>query len=226
MYLHHSIPGITSPEPEGFVTYRMRGDARTYARKVYGSEEAESIASFKKYPDGSIFPAWNLVTAYDILWDRWESFIQDLEVTPAVVNELLKTYDFVLSTIPADVLCVQRGLHEFPKQSVWIAPDTVTDVPPGEVIYNGTEDGGWYRQSNLFGWKGTEWGADVGKPPLPGVVKVSKPMATNCDCWTEAPHFVRLGRYGRWDKNVLTHHAWMEAYSFLNQVAIGTNDAL
>lgn len=218
MYLHQPIPELSTGQPEGFVTYRMMGDAATYARKVYGSEEAESIASFNKFKNGSTHPAWNLITAYDALWERWEPYIIDLKLGAAVVDKLLEEYHLILSTVPAESLCYQPGMHEFPRQAVWIAPECVSEIDEGEVVYNGTEEGSWYRQSNLWGWAGTEWGAGVAKPPLEGVVTVNKPVSTNCDCFGDRPGFARFGRYGRWDKNVLTHHAFADASDFLQEV--------
>lgn len=218
MYLHQPIPEVSPEQPEGYVRYRMMGDAATYARKVYGSEEAESIASFNKFRDGSELPAWNLITAYDRLWEAWEPYVIDLKLSAAILDQLMPEYRLILSTVPADRLCYNPGLHEFPKQSIWAAPESIGNVPEGEIVYNGTEEGSWYRQSHLWEDRMTEWGAGVAKPPLEGVISVSKPVSTNCDCWTDRSSFVRLGRYGKWDKNVLTHHAFADAMGFMEEV--------
>ena len=220
MYLHSPIPYLSPKRPEGIVRYRMMGDAATYARKVYGTEDAESITSFNKFKDGEEHEAWNLITAYDLLWRAWEPSIIDVKLSPAIVDEIVRDYHIVLSTIPANITCYNRGIHEFPKQGVWVAPDNVSELKNEQIVYNGTDEGSWYRQSNLWGWRGTEWGVGVPKPPLQGVVSVNKPIRTNCDCYSNQEGFMRLGRYGKWDKNVLTHHSFQEAYNYLAEVTL------
>jgi hypothetical protein len=66
----------------------------------------------------------------------------------------------------------------------------------------------WYRAANVYGYSTVEWPAGP-KPPWPGVVSVTKPLSTNCDCWV-GKRFHRVGRFGRWTKGVLVHEAFFD----------------
>jgi hypothetical protein len=76
---------------------------------------------------------------------------------------------------------------------------------------------GWYRTSHIYDHDNTEWStpnfmSDRNRNSR-GLWRVRKPIRTNCDCW---PSIIRLGRFGKWQKGELTHHAFndvMEALS-------------
>jgi hypothetical protein len=80
------------------------------------------------------------------------------------------------------------------------------------VTCDGTNNVGWYRVANVFG-KGTmEWPGHLMRPPIEGVVKFTKPISTTCDCW---PEVTRLGRYGKWQKGILSHHVYSDVTNLL-----------
>jgi hypothetical protein len=77
---------------------------------------------------------------------------------------------------------------------------------------------GWYRTSHIYGHTNTEWSAENLVPSNRinqhgNVWRVRKPLYTTCPCW---PLVVRAGRYGKWTKGVLTHHAFEEAVKILS----------
>lgn len=102
------------------------------------------------------------------------------------------------------------------------APDLGQEVPIGipenTVLCNGSVDGpSWYRASNVYGYKTVEWPGSIKKPPYPGIARVKKPLTTNCDCekFLEA-RTIKVGRYGRWQKGVLSHEAFQDTLDALS----------
>lgn len=76
---------------------------------------------------------------------------------------------------------------------------------------DGTALVGWYRLSQVFGYATIEWPGDK-KPPVGNVAPVLKPLGHNSE---QASDFIHLGRYGKWQKGVLTTDAFNEAMKVL-----------
>lgn len=218
-YLHDDIPGIPLPDPVE-VKYELRGTATTYAMKVYG-EEMASRPGFKVSLE--VLPethkAWDIRAAYSWLYEQLEHMIAPTHLDSRSAHELLesKVYDLVISSVPRQVLCFNPE-HRFTSQKVWAlgdAPDRGQKVPvpiqpdvENRVVCNGHPDSAWYRYSNIYGYRTMEWPEMRRKPPLSGIAELLKPIATNCDCYPELLH---VGRYGKWEKGVLSHSAFLEA---------------
>lgn len=206
-YLHHRIPGLTNHEPDGTVNFVKYGSERVYARKVYGDEHA--VTSWRNYEEGP-HKVWNLREAYEKLWTIYSDLILDGPVTDRLLAELPGRYDLVFSTIPRPVLCTNPE-HQFRQQEVWIAYYADPIMQNNTIVYDGTHHEAWYRQSLLFGWRSTEWSF---KPDNIDTMLVKKPLATDCDC---QDRIYKLGRYGRWDKPVLAHHAFFDAENLVKE---------
>lgn len=217
-YLHAPIPVYTNnryPDAKRVISYQLRGAPDDYKRKVYG-----------QMWDGTVSPedldeshyAWDIRQTYDALWDDFKDHVDRIHMDPAGLRMLIDGHtaygklDLIINTIPRPMLC--REGHQFQSTSIYAAgeaPDRGIDLerfkcPPFTVICNGEESPSWYRLSNIFGHKTVEW-PDYAKPPIPSVAAVAKPLKTNCDCWPEVLH---VGRYGKWQKGYLTHHAYKE----------------
>jgi hypothetical protein len=83
------------------------------------------------------------------------------------------------------------------------------DNPNNIIYYDGGSSHTWYRASNIFGVGSTEWGNHVTLPfPAHEIVRVRKPVSTNCTCWGNNDHIMPVGRFGKWKKGELTHHAF------------------
>lgn len=202
-FLHTSIPEVTSANHDGEVIFLKKGTKEGYARKVYGDPKAPT--SWDSY-DGLV-PVWSLRKAYDRLWELHERNIINTSIHQGSLLLADKTRDKFISSIPAMFLCM-NPTHWFKSQKVWITYEQVGAETKGHFIrYSGSDEDFWYRESLLFGWHSIEWPG-----PVPGAVEVSKPLATNCDC---RPHITRVGRYGRWEKGVLAHHAYDETLRLL-----------
>jgi hypothetical protein len=221
-YLHGPIPGFDLETTT--VDYRLEGTVEDYAAKAYqGQVSATGVSPATLMGP---HPAWNMRQCYDQLWDRWEDSIVDAVVKPEQVTAMLGHYnaDLVVSSIPAPVLCQRPGDHQFSSVESWALGDApvlgqVVPVPcpPDTVLCTGDKDRGYHRVSNVFGYKTAEWPGHRRKPPIDGVVRFSKPLATNCECWPLNADFdndkklngiLRVGRYGTWRKGVLSHEAF------------------
>lgn len=217
-YLHRPILGVTGLEPDGVIDFRKCGTATGYAKKVYGRSRQTSWDQFQAGPH----QCWNLRAAYNRLWGEFEPNIVDMEITPVRLARLLESEIFagVISTLPLKALCVQQN-HWFKEKEVWISEDANVltasadrlrwdeRLPDNAIIWNGSPEVRWYRQSCIFGFPGTEWPMN---PMDRKVVKVTKPLSTNCNCW---PTMIKVGRYGQWKKGVLTHHAYEDTIKSL-----------
>lgn len=209
-YLHEEIPGIKTAGPE-LVSYTLNGTAEEYRKKVYGSLALP--VSPQQYEGDHL--AWDLRMAYGLLYAMYEEKIVSVRLSPSDIVPMLSDFmpDAVVSSLPAPTLCQAGDRHTFTDVHCWAMGDApgqrVADygytVPPFTVRCDGTKDVSWYRACNVFGYTTIEWPGHRRKPPLRDVVPFNKPLSTDCDC---LPSILRVGRYGRWQKGVLSHEAY------------------
>jgi len=209
-FLHSPIPLVTEAEPEFQITFKLRGTAGEYRRKVYGDKPGVPFVSMEGLTDGATQDAWSLRSAYDHLWEGplGRSAQQNaVTVSPSWLLNNANNFRFIISTIPLNLLCVNPQVHNFAYQEIWISTEDRSDIEEDTVIYNGDTAPSWYRASNIRGVSGTEWSTSGVKPPLPNLILVRKPLWTNCDCW---PDMMKVGRYGSWKKGVLVDDAFRD----------------
>jgi hypothetical protein len=217
-FLHEEIPQLDCGTSRPIVI-RKFGTAEGYAEKVYG--DAGAPTSFDLLQEGEV-PAWPMQPLYQLLWDLYSDLIRDVKLFPADIKALLDEYDLVISTVPRPILCKHRGLHSFDSQRVFFSPNAMFRTnEPDYIVYNGNsgkhED--WYRCSRIWGLESTEVStarlsegeAFVRNYKASG----TKPLETNCTCW---PDMLCVGRFGKWQKGVLVHHAFKEAFDALQSL--------
>lgn len=204
-YLHSSVPMLTNTAPDFTITNRLRGTAEGYKFKVYGDDPLKTPrhVSADAVVDGQEVPVWDLNVAYDTLWNANVQAINEADINPNWIDEHANEFELIISTVPRYLLC--KGMHQFPAQSVWIQPGAAPFIPEGEVHYNGERSPAWYRASNINGSGGIEWSTNGPKPPVENLMRINKPLATNCDCY---PDIWKVGRFGEWRKGVLAHDAF------------------
>lgn len=210
IFLHERIPGLMPTLPDTQIMFSKVGTKQGYARKVYGDENAP--CSWDDFPEGLV-PAWNLARVYDDLWDMFSEDIVDEKLDGNAVKygtELTgwEGWDLVMSTVPLPSICLKE--HDFQSVDIWVRSQVVQDTDTPIIKYNGSPMDGWYRYSDMFGNVAWEFGHKVGFAE-----QGKKPLGNNCDCH---PGIVRLGRFGKWEKGVLLHHAYQEAVSALQQL--------
>lgn len=215
-YLHAPIPLVTGDNSVK-VEYVLQGSHDKYRAKVY---EGLKVQTSTETLDAN-HEAWDIRDTYDRLWDIYHPYIIDYVLPQGLRDDMLDVVlaeaDLVFSTIPAPALCRREG-HQFSAQKIWAmgdAPERGQRVPfqckENVVVCNGEDSPSWYRMSRVFGHTTVEWPGGK-KPPIEGVVEVPKPIKTDCDCH---PNITRLGRYGKWEKGVLSHSAFEEVYNTL-----------
>jgi hypothetical protein len=211
-FLHRSIPFLNeraNNRPDATLKVFKRGDSRGYANKVYGYPTAP--VSWDKFKEGDI-PIWYLRAAYDRLWESWEDKIIDTSVTPNDMASILVSYDQVISTLPLQAICCDQN-HVFARQQIWIGYVDHNGNHPNIMVYSGYAPDKWYRHSDIGGRASWEFAGD--SPPdgvqVDNMVGGYKPLTNDCNCWTIASNFTKAGRYGRWERGILTHHAYEAA---------------
>ena len=197
-YLHRPIFAIANKKEAETVRFVKRGSAAIYAQKVYGDMSAPT--SWDTYEEGE-HQVWNMRSAYAALWDMYEDCIVDTEINPDFVHELSKKVE-VISSVPKKVICPNPQNYTWRSQPVWIeyGQNVYCEAGDMEIVMSGRKADAWYRSSNIFGWKGVEWSR-----PEPGAVEITKPLSTN---YPDPPGVVSVGRYGKWKKAELIHHAF------------------
>lgn len=208
-YLHQPIPLATSPDASFVIRYQLNGTVEEYRRKIYGNKPIKSVS-----PEDLVgsHMGWDIRQTYDWLWVTYSEYVKHAELGPDSVDDTVRWAgaDKVISTIPANWLCDQSC--SFGYEMVWIAPTALLpNIPDNFVICNGNDAPAWYRCSLIAGHGNTEWPWEF-QPPIEGVRTVKKPLQSNCNC---RPDIVRMGRYGRWEKGVLSHSAFYETLDLL-----------
>lgn len=218
-YLHQPIPGLK--QVEGKVRYILQGGTTTeYRRKVYGAHEV--TVSPEMIDPVQIHPMWDIRASYYDAWSRYEEIIVNKSLLTGVhVDEIEQKEhpDLIVSSIPRYFLC-RNPMHKFKSVTVWAVGDApergvftrsiVRNLPliPDEyVVCSADPNDSWYRLSNVFGYRTIEWPLRESVPVE--AAKVKKPISNDCNCLSDLP-LLHVGRYGRWEKGVLSHSAYFD----------------
>ena len=225
-YLHKPIPGVTPNKVEN-VGYRLIGTPEQYRTKVYGPTWVGPVSPEDLTEEHL---AWDIRETYEQLWTTWSIAIQNRNVTPAMLVSLLEdqSIDLIINSIPRPTLCHQG--HTFGATTIWAAgdaPDLGIKIPykspEAMVTCNGEDSPAWYRMSRVFGHTTVEWPGGISLVPVQTASKVQKPTTHDCTCWHPcdesfngrplSERLMHVGRYGRWEKGVLSHTAYFDVLS-------------
>lgn len=218
-YLHRPIPGLSGDPFQ--VEYQLWGTVEGYREKVYG-DMGDILVSPETLV--GVSDAWDIREAYDAAWELYGKDVIDVDFgtmgdAHGFLGNLGNSYDLIISTIPAPLLCQRNTEHEFVSQQVWATENLKRPMEVGFQFYgtgemvdnlvvcSGDPNDWWYRQSRIHGWENTEFPFDK-KPRETADIKVhaiNKPLSTTCTCHA---NIVREGRYGKWTKGVLSHEAF------------------
>ena len=228
-YLHRPIPklGHTFGSLQT-IRYQLNGTPEQYRNKVYGEGWDGTVSPEDLMTE---HPAWDLRAAYDRLWAQYSGEVRPVDIYWSKEGALKDHFrnwgaDLVISTIPRKVWAQPGDVFESTK--VWALGDT--EMPrvekpyrpePFTVMCDGRPHVPWYRVSNIYGYCTIEWPYDpihriasrlTLRAPAPGASLVEKPLRHNSKA---ASDFVHLGRYGKWEKGVLTSDAFFDAMKAL-----------
>lgn len=226
-YFHKVIPDLDCGGPR-IVDYVLRGTSEQYRRKVYGDDWGGTVSP-EDYTEAH--HAWDIRQGYQELWDTYSDVICDCHINtknvgPAKHAEIFGHHDLVISTVPRKIWAQPGDVFE--SQKIWALGDCEDErvrmyrPPEFTVVCDGTDNHSWYRVSNIFGYCTMEWpwhkfDAELIGPPARGASVVEKPLSHNS---TAASDFIHLGRYGAWQKGVLTTDAFYDALKVLAQDSI------
>jgi hypothetical protein len=245
-YLHRPIPGL--PERSRKLEYRLVGDVQGYKTKVYGAESkvpvsVEMLTGMSEVWDIRLAykTAWNDMHDLIVPWT-----ITPVQMAQAMYGNHwvnLKRFDLIVSTIPRRSLCLRLEQHSFYSAQIWAAgsaPEIGIFYPPDKdptlvadsrypllnkneyVVCSGFPRDRWYRASRIFGRVTIEWPGARRPIEFEGMrpAKVVKPISTDCDCFAKVrgSEILFVGRYGKWEKGVLSHDAYFETEATLNSL--------
>ena len=201
------------------MSYNLEGTPEEYRRKVYGQMWDGTIsAEDLEYSHW----AWDIRAAYKKLWDLYSDQVYDCNITSLRQVERdarLSGYDVVFSTVPRKVWALPTD--NFVSTKVWAIGDApergqrapFTTFEDDTIICDGTDAVSWYRLSCVFGHTTIEWPGHK-RPPIENIAPVEKPLGHDSQ---QASDFIHLGRYGKWQKGVLTTDAFDEAMKVLGE---------
>lgn len=211
-YLHSPILGATKKAPFQ-ISYQLSGTTDGYRDKVYGAGSRVDVSPQSLV---GVHPAWDIRQTYDELWNMYGGYVEEFDVYPESLATKMAQLrpDLVVSSVPAKLLCNEG--HAFSSKFVWSTDRCMAALKDNTVLCNGEKSFGWYRASIIQGFENTEWPDDT-RPPIPQhrLWHVEKPVATTCTCF---PSVVRVGRYGKWTKGVLSHEAWEDTLDALHKL--------
>lgn len=217
-YLHAPVPGLTDEAQPTMLTYVKVGDMDGYAQKAYGEPAAQ--VSWDTFVTGE-YPAWNLQSYYDQLWDRFSSRVVPRHLSPGDIDEICTENldSLVFSSVPLKAICKDQIAHDFEAQRVVFTEEDYVKVPE-MIVYNGRLSDHWYRAACLFGYCSTEYA--IHSNPLAYmpdsrdiVFDGWKPIKNSCNCFTKYGNFHKIGRFGQWRRGILTNHAYEEVRAAL-----------
>ena len=169
-----------------------------YSRKL-GTPLNNSLVDLPAFNAG-----YDFKQAIELLVKRHLDKVSVLEVTKETVPTLLEEYDYVINTVPLPIIFPQAVCKKVDRKVMKGRPegiDKLVGLNPNQVIYNIDEQVNWYRYSNVLG---NEWTEVVEG----GDFTISKIITT--DFQSPDERIILQGRYGKWDRKFLAHHAYYE----------------
>ena len=169
-----------------------------YSRKL-GTPLNNSLVDLPAFNAG-----YDFKQAIELLVERHLDKVSVLEVTKETVPILLEEYDYVINTVPLPIIFPQAVCKKVDRKVMKGRPegiDKLVGLNPNQVIYNIDEQVNWYRYSNVLG---NEWTEVVEG----GDFTISKIITT--DFRSPDERIILQGRYGKWDRKFLAHHAYHE----------------
>lgn len=132
------------------------------------------------------------------------------------IEEIAGTYEWAFVTFP-----LQRSIRSDKFVKYWMAqPAGLKSYMPNYAIYNGTNDLMWTRYTCYWGterWEFShlEFPAEGPAPMAEGAMLVSDIAPGIKEYVSLIPRLTLVGRFARWNKAVLAHEAYSQAFEIL-----------
>jgi len=243
-YLHEPIPDLIAEHEGKAVQYVNIGTAQEYRRKTHG-KFWDGIAAPEDFE--TEHTAWDIREAYNRLWLRYGGLVENYDIPSRLVDGKpdfsqehpwlvlvrdlgIQKYDLVISTVPRNIWAVKDdefvyslgwAIGDAPEHGIFV-PYEIDDMT---IECNGSNFVAYNRLSNVFGYKTVEWPAwmrDVEITAMTGMEpsKLVKPLrykASDLNVPWDAT-WLHVGRYGQWQKGVLTTDAFHDVQKRLEQM--------
>jgi hypothetical protein len=190
--------------------------SEAYSLKVYG-EIGEDVSLNRLTGGGTgyfnkLSTIWNAQIGMELLSSLFAENIEEKEIKgPNGIEELLGQFEKVIITAPAFLFLDVDLRNEF-KSTVAHIKHVETNFPLDKAImvYSVGEDP-VYRWSITFGQLAIERTTSA-----PGFFEVKKVKGTSVDLKSYDSNILWAGRYGSWNKNILTHNVYEQVIKWLS----------
>lgn len=219
--LYERIPNISLPTRK--IQVKSENPAG-YSAKVHGPGAQGNVSVGM----GSCY-VLDQRSVYRYLWQHYATNIYHWVFSASsfepFIVDAAHHYQAVFSSLPLALLC-NKG-HRFDQRSYFTIYDSPNQglmspvrVALNTVVLDGTNFVGWYRAANVFGHCSVEWPAHKGspRPPIPGVMKLTAPVDTNCDCF---PEVTKIGPAGTGRESETLDTVYSSVSSALARVVTG-----
>lgn len=224
-FLFECPPGLERKKIE--LGVQVVGTAEGYAKKVYGDSAAPvSLQKLKQ----DVYEVTPLLEVYEFLWNVYGRDATQVRVDQLNLPLIAGSVELTLNTMTAMDLC-DNPAHSFGFVRTHLLRSRGT-LENNLMIYNGSDDPmhPWFRYSRIRGVAVFEyaeppvsWKAAGSEEYINGV----KPTGNNCDCMiTGDPRLGssrvhRIGRFGKWQRGVMNHHAFQDAVAIMSTEGFG-----
>ena len=184
----------------------------SYGFKVYGSRRAST--SLMRMP--GVIEGYDYLQAYNLLVKTCitdKNTVVEKPVTELRFHELVKEYDFIISTIPRHAITPPWVQHPLSVAYVSNRPPVGFIAEPymGDhfVVYNTDTTTPWSRTSRVMHRGVEHWSTEYNSVPhyhIPDLHQVEKVMQG--EEFALPTNVLAVGRFGQWSPGVLAHDAY------------------
>lgn len=196
---------------EQIIPYYDNKDFRKliYSSKVYGNlDTPNSMDKILKQSANKVI--YNMDEAIDLLWQKFQSKISVEYINGLQGIEMLaKRNDKVISTIPINHLVEGAQYVEG-----WLLIASTNQDTGNYVVYDLGIGNPVYRYGVLFNNLFFESRENL---PITGMELIAIKKVVTLDKLPEIENVIFAGRYGRWDKSILSHDVYYNVKAILNE---------
>lgn len=164
---------------------------------------------------------WDARGTYKWLHETYGQHVQVLkDLRGSAVLDLITVEkpDFIISGMPAPVLCQNSIEHSFSIAGT-ASMRMLSADEPGYLLFSGHPDDAWAIESCLFGDQWRTYGAH-NHPPISAdrLLRREIPQLSNCDCADAIPNLALVGEMATWNSRWPRHRGFYRTFHELDGV--------